>query len=205
MSSTLPITHGVPQCKILSPLLFCVYINNLPLTTQTCNLESYIDNSKLYQSFSISDIEQSITNLETDLYRTAKWCLEHQLLINPVKTKFLIVGSRPMLQNLPAEITLNFLGKTIKTVLVAEDLGLNLDSLLSYDVHISNLVASCMKNLCQINRVKDILNNETLLLCIESLVVSKLLYCSTVWSNTSSKNIKKLQAVQNFAIIMFEK
>ena len=110
-----------------------------------------------------------------------------------------------MLQNLPAEITLNFLGKTIKTVLVAEDLGLNLDSLLSYDVHISNLVASCMKNLCQINRVKDILNNETLLLCIESLAVSKLLYCSTVWSNTSSKNIKKLQAVQNFAIIMFEK
>ena len=194
----------MPQCEILSPLLFCVYINNLPLTTQTCNLESYIDNSKLYQSFSISDIEQSITNLETDLYRTAKWCLEHQLLINPVKTKFLIVGSRPMLQNLPAEITLNFLGKTIKTVLVAEDLGLNLDSLLSYDVHISNLVASCMKKLCQINRVKDILNNETLLLCIESLVVSKLLYCSTVWSNTSSKNIKKLQAVQNFAIIMFE-
>ena len=194
----------MPQCEILSPLLFCVYINNLPLTTQTCNLESYIDNSKLYQSFSISDIEQSITNLETDLYRTAKWYLEHQLLINPVKTKFLIVGSRPMLQNLPAEITLNFLGKTIKTVLVAEDLGLNLDSLLSYDVHISNLVASCMKKLCQINRVKDILNNETLLLCIESLVVSKLLYCSTVWSNTSSKNIKKLQAVQNFAIIMFE-
>ena len=204
MSSTLPINYGVSQCEILSPLLFCVYINNLPLTTQTCNLESYIDNSKLYQSFSISDIEQSITNLETDLYRTAKWCLEHQLLINPVKTKFLIVGSRPMLQHLPAEITLNFLGKTIKTVLVAEYLGLNLDSLLSYDVHICNLVASCMKKLCQINRVKDILNNETLLLCIESLVVSKLLYCSTVWSNTSSKNIKKLQAVQNFAIIMFE-
>ena len=36
-------------------------------------------------------------------------------------------------------------------------------------------------------------------LIILSLVVSKLLYCSTVWANTSASNIKKLQAVQNYA------
>ena len=34
---------------------------------------------------------------------------------------------------------------------------------------------------------------------ISSLIISKLMYCSTVWSNTSATNIKKLQAVQNFA------
>ena len=56
-----------------------------------------------------------------------------------------------------------------------------------------------MRKLCQINRVKDSFDNETLKLVIETLVISKLLYCSTVWSNTSSNNINKLQSVQNFA------
>ena len=48
-------------------------------------------------------------------------------------------------------------------------------------------------------RVKYCFDRETLVLIITSLVFSKMLYCSTVWSNTSSKNIQKLQLIQNFA------
>ncbi|CAB4038118.1 Hypothetical predicted protein, partial [Paramuricea clavata] len=166
---------------------------------QSCNLDSYVDDSKLYKSFCIYDLEQTTINLEADLQIAAKWCLEHQLLINPGKTKFLVVGSRPMLQNVPTEISLTFLGKAIRPVLLAKDLGINLDSYLSYDDHISKLVSSCMRKLCQINRVKYSFDNETLKLVIETLVINKLLYCSTVWSNTSSNNINKLQSVQNFA------
>ena len=56
-----------------------------------------------------------------------------------------------------------------------------------------------MAKLCQINRVKDIFDRDSLRLIIKALVMSKLYYCSTVWSNTSETNIKKLRAVQNFA------
>ena len=156
-----PITHGVPQGAILSPLLFCIYINDLPGSIQSCNLDSYVDDSKLYKSFCIYDLEQTTINLEADLQIAAKWCLEHQLLINPGKTKFLLVGSRPMLQKVPTEMSLTFLGKTVRPVLLAKDLGINLDSYLSYDDHISKLVLSCMRKLCQINRIKDSFDNET--------------------------------------------
>ena len=73
------------------------------------------------------------------------------------------------------------------------------DSHLTYDSHITKLVSSCMAKLCQINRVKGSFDKDTLTLIISALVISKLVYCSTVWSNTSSTNLKKLQAVQNFA------
>ncbi len=82
-SSARPITHGVPQGAILSPLLFCIYINDLPGSIQSCNLDSYVDDSKLYKSFCIYDLEQTTINLEADQQIAAKWCLEHQLLINP--------------------------------------------------------------------------------------------------------------------------
>ena len=56
-----------------------------------------------------------------------------------------------------------------------------------------------MSSLGQISRVKHAFNHDLLLIVINALVFSKLFYCSSVWSNTSGKNIAKLQLVQNFA------
>ena len=56
-----------------------------------------------------------------------------------------------------------------------------------------------MPKLYQINRIKNSFYHKIILLIISALVMSKLLYFSTVWANTSDKNIKKLQAIQNFA------
>ena len=50
-----------------------------------------------------------------------------------------------------------------------------------------------------LNRVKYLFDRRTLITIINSLVFSKLLYCSSVWANTTNKNIELLQTVQNFA------
>ena len=56
-----------------------------------------------------------------------------------------------------------------------------------------------MSSLTQISHVKHAFDRNQLVTIINALVFSKLPYCSSVWLNTSSKNISKLQAVQNFA------
>ena len=76
---------------------------------------------------------------------------------------------------------------------------MHLDLHLSYDDHISKLSSTCINKLCQISPVKESFDKKTLILLIETLVIIKLLYSSSVWANTSSKNLKKLQTVQNFA------
>ena len=91
------------------------------------------------------------------------------------------------------------LGKEITPVTVAKDLGVYTDQSLTYSDHITKTVSTCLRKLIQTNRIKHLLDKKTILLLMSSFVFSNLYYCSTVWSNTSKHNIKKLQLVQNFA------
>ena len=88
------------------------------------------------------------------------------------------------------------IGKDLAFASSAKDLGVVLDPQLTFDDHVAS---SCMSSLAQISRVKHVLDRNQLVTVINALVFSKLLYCSTVWSNTSNKNICRLQSVQNFA------
>ena len=110
-----------------------------------------------------------------------------------------MVGTQQLLRRLPNEIKIPFLGKEIIPVSSAKDLGIILHNNLTYDQHIHQLTSSCMTKICQINRVKNSFDRDTLRAIILTLVLSKFYCCSTVWSNTTATNIKKLQAVQNFA------
>ena len=74
-----------------------------------------------------------------------------------------------------------------------------MDCRLTYDGHVTQVISKCIGSLCQINRVKYLLDRRTLITIIHSLVFSKLLYCSSVWATTTKKNIELLQTVQNFA------
>ena len=121
------------------------------------------------------------------------------MLRNTDKTKLSLGGTHQLMQRLSSDMTRNFLGKTLEPVTSAKDLGVIIYSHLTYNAHIRKVVSSCMAKLCQINKVKDCFDRNTLLLIISALVLSKVTYCSTVWSNPSASNIKKLQAVQNFA------
>ena len=91
------------------------------------------------------------------------------------------------------------MGKDLIPEDVAKDLGVTFDCNLNFNDHIVKLTASYMSLLGQINRVKHVSNKELLIIIIKALVFSKFFYCSSVWSSTSGKNIKKLQHVQNFA------
>ena len=66
-STPLPITHGVPQGAILSPLLFFIYVSDLRLAPQVCNLDSYVDDSKIFLSIPVKYAESAERVLEKDL------------------------------------------------------------------------------------------------------------------------------------------
>ena len=88
-----------------------------------------------------------------DLRDISKWCAKNSLLINPEKTKLVVVGSAQLIKRLP-HISFSLLGKTISPVSVAKDLGVYMDQYLTYDVHVTKTVSSCMNQLVKIGRIK---------------------------------------------------
>ena len=71
LSSQRLVTHGVPQGAVLSPLLFCIYINDLPSIISTCQLKSYVDDSKLLLSFLARDANIALGKMKQNLFDVA--------------------------------------------------------------------------------------------------------------------------------------
>ena len=138
-----------------------------------------------------------MVDLNGDLIRIRNWCGDNLLLLNPEKTKLMIYGSRQMLTKLP-EFRLSLLGKDPPSKSV-KDLGVTFDTVLSFDNHILSTGSSCTSTLCLINRAKLAFNKGLLITVINCLVLSKLYYCSSLWSSTSCINKSRLQGIQNFA------
>ena len=198
VSDLFPLKYGVPQGSSLGPVLFTIYVNDLLSVPLHCKSACYVEDSKLYLSFPSTNTTTAIDNLNEDLKNICVWCCKTSLLTNPDKTKVLFIGVPQLLRQLPA-VPVLMLGKKINPVIVAKDLGLYLDQSLTYNDHVTKTASNCMHKLIEINRIKHLLDNKTLLLLMDSFIFSKLFYCSTVWSNTSKSNIEKLQLVQNFA------
>ena len=198
LSSSLTVSHGVPQGSILGPVLFSLYMNDLPDIITNCSVESYVDDTKLFLSFVTKDKVDALSLIAQDLKRVAEWCCANRLLINPHKTKFMLFGTRQLVGRLN-NITIPFLGNDLSPSSSCKDLGVVFDSSLSFNDHIEYLSSSLLGKLCQVNRVRHLFTKDVLLVILNSLVFSKLFYCSTVWSGTSQQNIYKLQLLQNFA------
>ena len=96
----------------------------------------------------------------------------------------LIVGSRQMMKQIQTPPNINFINKNLIPITEVKDLGVFLDSFLSFDKHIQPLSSSCISKLGQINRVKHLFDQKTLARIIDTLVMSKINYFSSMWSNT---------------------
>ena len=79
-----PILAGVPQGSIIGPLLFLIYINDLPNELKS-NVKLFADDTSLFTI--VKDINESASILNNDLLLISKWAFNWKMLFNPDPTK----------------------------------------------------------------------------------------------------------------------
>ena len=102
---------GVPQGSVLSPLLFLIYVNDLPKPHHRQNSKSqFADDTALWAAS--RNVQIAAKRLQKDLRKLAKWCGKWRMKLNPEKTK-VIIFSRSYLEGKP-EPTLKLYGERLK-------------------------------------------------------------------------------------------
>jgi hypothetical protein len=209
----LEITKGVPQGSILGPILFLIYINDLPRATDLFTMLFADDTSFVVSGNNLNDI---ITKLNNELKKINNWFRANKLCLNAEKTKIMIFNKREDTidwedinvfidsnndnENNPELINKIGVVNGRSKVPAIKFLGVFIDSNLSFKYHIDFIRKKVSSSLYMINRAKNILCKKSLTTLYHSFIHSHLLYCLPIWSSCPKSYLEPLIKLQKKAI-----
>ena len=194
------VATGVPQGSNLGPLFFLLYINDLPLhvTENNVTSELFADDSSLHtSSSSVVSLENSLQN---GLDNVKEWCNENKMIIHPQKTKSMVVTTRQKQQINPLILNLRYGSTEIEQISSHTVLGVQIDSNMSWNTHVNNLIKRLSKNAYLLSQLKKYASQEALKLFFEAHINSHINYASTLWDMCSQDLMKRLISVHRRAI-----
>ncbi|CAL4066695.1 unnamed protein product, partial [Meganyctiphanes norvegica] len=133
------VTSGVPQGSVLGPILFLIFINDLPLGVLS-PLSLFADDSKLFSRIVTSRNKRKFTGmqgsraLQDDLNRVMDWAKKWKMEFNVDKCKIMHLG-----HSNPRNIY-NMDAVNLKVTEEEKDLGVLIDNKLDFGKHIRNIV-----------------------------------------------------------------
>ena len=183
------VISGVPQGSVLGPLLFLIYINDLPTIIHSPSL-LFADDTKIFRRIAS---HQDYIQLQQDILALEKWSKLWQLNFNCSKTFVMHLG-----KNNPG-YTYNMSGKQLETVKEHKDLGVLVDSELKFHHHSCNVTNKASQVLGIIKKSFTYLDSYTFPLLYKSLVRPHLEYANVIWGPTYVTDSNNVESVQRRA------
>ena len=192
------ISYGVPQGSILGPLLFLLFINDLPLHTNSVFTDLYADDTTLYD---IQDsMEQIENNLQTALNSLEIWCKNNGMILNSAKTKVMFVTTNQKRQRLQRQnLDLNFENESLGMVSNDKILGVFVDNNLTWTNHIKHLTKKMTSSIWLLSKIKKFLSQDHQIQFYKSYIQPHLDFCNIVWGSSSECNKLKILRLQKRA------
>ena len=186
-TTSAPLTpkSGIRQGTVLGPVLFLIFINDLPESTQSqCSI--FADDTTLHTADKSSI--SSCARLSSDLDTSASWAERWGMLFSAPKSKHLAIGRTAKQSPL---VRMN--GVPSPQVRTHKHLGLIFNNTLTWNDHVSNVYSTCARMLGILRR----LDGNISPLCMERIYKtafrSRMEYACAVWSGGSTRSLQRLQ------------
>lgn len=185
-SSWKPVTSGIPQGSVLGPILFIIFINDMPKMVESL-MKLFADDSKIFKAI---ESFHDISVIQDDINKLIHWSIIWQLPINIGKCKCLHYG-----KNNPHH-TYSIGNTDLINDETEKDVGVTFDSSLEFRIHIKSMISKANSRVGLIKRSFSKLSIQSFKLLYKSLVRPILEYCSSIWFplfKTDSIEIEKVQ------------
>ena len=197
-STTRNVTMGVPQGSILGPILFLVYINDLPkLSPQMTCLSFADDTAILFKGSDVDDLQLTVDALLLDI---SAWFNANFLSLNVSKTYTQHYTTRT--SDFKLNIHLN--NKSVDENDNIRYLGVYIDKSLKFNKHIHHISNIVSRNIGIISRVRYYIDYRTAHMLYNSLILPYLQYCCMIWGNNYDSQLNKLITLQKRAIRLID-
>ena len=194
-SNLLQIKNGVPQGSILGPLLFLIFINDLPNSSKIFKFILFADDSTLSLEFRTLNYP-TISLINSELENVNRWLKYNKIAINSDKTKFIIFSYR---KNINFSPLIKIGGSTIQSADCIKFLGVFVDKHLKFNNHANYISSKLSKSVGILYKLSKYLPTEILKLLYYTLVQPYFNYSIEVWFSTYKNVTNRLNILQKKA------
>ena len=193
-SDVLNVICGVPQGSILGPKLFILYINDLCNVSKLLNFLLFADDTNIF--FTSNNIHDASVVISRELIKLSRWFAINKLSLNVSKTNYMVFTYKKDTSKCQVHID----KYPIERVFVTKFLGVLIDEKLTWKEHINFVINKIKRSMAMLFKIKNKLNQDSLLTIYDAVIQPYLSYCCEVWGRSFDKYITHITIIQKKAV-----